>query len=476
MHGPNIPLAPFESALDFWNCCARIADLWWTRHGGASAPELSRKRFESLLAYAREYSPFYRRLYAHLPAKGVAPSQLPAVTKRQLMANFDDWATDRRVRLDAVNRFVADRKRVGKKFAGHYLVWKSSGSTGTPGIFLQDNEAMAVYDALVASRFDPASLGAEGTARLLAGGGRAAIIVATEDHFASITSWERVRRTLPGLDARSFSVLMSLDRMVLALNDFQPAFLAAYPSVLALLALERAAGRLRFSPARLWSGGEYLAPAVGEAIQRAFGCPVMNEYGASECLSIAHGCRAGWMHVNSEWVLIEGVDDRGRATLPGEVSHTALVTNLANRVQPIIRYDLGDRIVHHPGTCACGDPSPAIRVEGRTDHFLRLRTKRGEEVRLPPLAVATVMEDCTSVQRMQIAQVAPDHLALRFDAGCDKERAVAWKAAEKSLREYLAEQGLRNVRLTLDPQAPRVDARSGKLHAVIDESAAPRKG
>jgi hypothetical protein len=38
------------------------------------------------------------------------------------------------------------------------------------------------------------------------------------------------------------------------------------------------------------------------------------------------------------------VDQDYRPVLPGEPSHTVLMTNLANRVQPLIRYDQGDSV------------------------------------------------------------------------------------------------------------------------------------
>ena len=41
-------------------------------------------------------------------------------------------------------------------------------------------------------------------------------------------------------------------------------------------------------------------------------------------------------------------------------------STLANRVQPILRYDLGDSILQRPSPCPCGDPLPAMRVQGRT--------------------------------------------------------------------------------------------------------------
>ena len=54
----------------------------------------------------------------------------------------------------------------------------------------------------------------------------------------------------------------------------------------------------------------------------------------------------------------------------GEPGHTTLLTNLANHVQPLIRYDLGDGVLVHRAACACGSPLPVIEVEGRGDDML----------------------------------------------------------------------------------------------------------
>ena len=99
--------------------------------------------------------------------------------------------------------------------------------------------------------------------------------------------------------------MQPLPELVAGLNDYQPAFLASYPTMLSLLAEEAAANRLQIEPALPWSGGEYLSPAAQLQIERAFDCPLINEYGASECLSIAYGCDRGWLHVNADWTLLE---------------------------------------------------------------------------------------------------------------------------------------------------------------------------
>lgn len=108
-------------------------------------------------------------------------------------------------------------------------------------------------------------------------------------------------------------------------------------------------------------------------------------------MSIALGCREGWLHVNADWLILEPVDTNYRPMPPGEASATVLVTNLANRVQPVMRYDLGDSIIAKPDPCTCGSPLPAIRVEGRRDDVVSMRTRDGHVVRLLPLALTTVI-------------------------------------------------------------------------------------
>jgi phenylacetate-coenzyme A ligase PaaK-like adenylate-forming protein len=389
------------------------------------------------------------------------------VTKAALMTRFDDWVTEPEIKLTAVEAFLADRRRIGERFLDRFVVWKSSGSTGVPGIFVQDDDALATFDALIAQPPDPAQLAARYSWPFVAHGGRAALVCATGDHFAGIASWQRLRRGNPWLAARGFSILDPLPRLVAELNDYRPAFLASYPTMLALLAEERRAGRLRIDPAALWSGGECLLPGTRADIEDAFGCGIVSEYGASECMSIALGCREGWLHVNADWVVLEPVDDDRRPTPPGEPSRTVLLTNLANKVQPIIRYDLGDSVVVKPGPCECGSPLPAIQVEGRHDDVVSMAAPDGRVVRLPPLALTTIVEEAAHVHRFQIVQTAADQLTLRLERDDEGRRQAAWRAAAGALRRYLVRQSLPNVRVRLDERSPVADRRSGKLREVV---------
>jgi phenylacetate-coenzyme A ligase PaaK-like adenylate-forming protein len=464
-------LDPVRGALAYWTWYARTLGIWHTRRGGmAAVAAAARTRLRELTAFARERSALYRDLYHGLPLHRIRAADLPPVTRAELMARFDEWVTDPDVTRTGVEAFMADPAQVGERYLDRYLVWKSSGSSGVPGIYVQDEDALAAYDALIAAQLDIAGLVARYGWAFYARGGRAALVAATGDHFASIASWRRLTRAGPWLAARSFSVLAPLPELVADLNAYQPGFVASYPTVLLLLADEQAAGRLRIAPAGLWSGGECLVPAARAAIEHAFGCPLVDEYGSSECMSIGFGCGEGWLHVNADWVLLEPVDRHYRPTEPGVPSHTVLLTNLANRVQPVIRYDLGDSVVVKAEPCRCGNPLPAIRVEGRRDDVVALRAGDGSVVHLPPLALTTVVEESARVHRFQIVQDAPDRLLLRLDGGECREPAVrdaAWRAANRALRAFLAQQALPDVAVVLDDHAPIADPRSGKLRQVI---------
>ena len=467
---PNRPTAidPVKASVDWWDTCSRAAEIGWTRAVGTPAVSAAAaRRTDELLIFARLQSPFYRDRWRALPGDRLALHEIPVVTKAELMARFDDWATDRSVTQSAVAEFLADRSHIGQLFLGKYLIWKSSGTTGELGIFVQDRGALAVYDALLAVEMQSPRIASRYAWGFLAQGGRAALVVATGDHFASIASWQRVCGGTPWRNARAFSVMETMPDLVAQLNAYQPAFLASYPTTLALLTDERRAGRLTITPTCIWSGGEYLSATSRTAIERVFGALVMNEYGASECMSIAHSCAEGCLHVNGDWVVLEPVDRDYRPTPVGEPSHSVLLTNLANRIQPIIRYDLGDSVTVSPTPCACGSALPTIRAEGRRDDVLSLRARDGSYVRVSPLALTSVVEDVAVNQRFQLVQCAPDRIDVRLAAREPARRNAQWQAVQRALSQYLARQSLDNVEIRLASQPPAIDPRSGKAREVI---------
>lgn len=460
--------ASFDAFAGFWRRSGLVQQVWTTAASPPAAIERLRlARLTQLLAYARSASAFYRSRWSTLESDPPL-ARIPVVTRGELMSDFDRWVTDPEVRLADVARFVADPRRIGEPYLGRHAVWTSSGSTGRPGIYVHDQDALAVYDALLLTRF-PRSSQAASPFAVMAAGGRFAMVAAIGGHFAGIVSWERTRRESPWIAAsmRTFSVLAPLSELVAQLNAYGPAVLASYPTTLQLLARERATGRLKIAPGALWSGGETLAPAERAEIAKAFGAPVIDGYGASECLQIAFDCGCGSLHLNSDWVILEAVDEHARTVPPGERSATCLLTNLANRVQPLIRYDLGDSVTYRAGPCPCGSPFPALEVDGRRDDILTLVTDCGESVSLAPLAISTVVEEEGGVHRFQVIQCGPRALKVRFETPPDVPRAQAWRRIARALRGLLDRHGLEGVSVRESTTPPHADPVSGKLREVL---------
>ena len=455
--------------FDPWIATSVAADVATTKQAGAKAlAERQQRRLAALIASALHRSPFYRHLLKGAGPHGLRLADMPIVHKAELMHRFDEWCADPAIRLDAVRRFVADAANVGRAFLDRYVVFESSGSTGEPAFFVQDAASMAVYDALEALRkpdlaplrhlLDPWGLS-----------DRIVFVGAVGAHFASTVSLERIRLLNPMLAATlsSVSFLQPIERVVAALREIAPNVVATYPSAAVLLADESLAGRLSIKPREIWTGGETLSAAMRSHVERAFGCRVVNSYGASEFLSLACECAHGSLHLNSDWAILEPVDEHGRPAPAGSFGATTLLTNLANHVQPLIRYDLGDQVAVHAEACPCGSPLPVIEVRGRSDDTLHIRARSGDELQLLPLALSTVIEEGADLYDFQLVQRGPSELSLST-AGHGAEASRSVQRARSVLAAFLHDQGAADVDIQCHcGRAPRVE-RSGKRQRVID--------
>lgn len=117
--------------------------------------------------------------------------------------------------------------------------------------------------------------------------------------------------------------------------------------------------------------GEALYPYQREALRRAWGVPVFEEYGSQETGAIANEDRQGQFWVNTEHVLVE-VLKGGQPAAPGELGEV-VVTNLTSTLMPFIRYATGD-ILRQPEPAVGGLPGElgplCPPIEGRTSDLL----------------------------------------------------------------------------------------------------------
>lgn len=436
------------------------------------APDLiiarQQERLNELVTFARANSPFYAEKYRGLPETITDVRLLPPVTKVELMERFDDVVTDHAVRKANVMQHISDLGNLGRPFLGKYMVWTTSGTTGTPGIFLEDKNWDAVITTVNVFRIGAEWYNMDVIRGMLKAGGNSASVFAGNGHFLGVTMLERQRSSnrSRAKRIRLIPVTLPIHEIVRQLNEMQPAMFAGYASALGLLAQEQLEGRLNIHPAIVISSAEPLSTEVRSLIQQAFGVPARNNYGCSEGGVMGYECRQGRMHINADWVIFEPVDSTYNPVPTGQLSNRTLITNLANRVMPIIRYELGDRTSLLPEPCDCGITLPVIHLEGRTDEVLRFKSSSGELIPVLPLALWSVLKETHGVQKFQAIQVSPDELKIRLESKSIEDRDDVWKQLDKNAHIYLAQQGLDNVKIIHAGELPMRDPKSGKFRNI----------
>jgi phenylacetate-coenzyme A ligase PaaK-like adenylate-forming protein len=440
------------------------------RAGPAAIAEEQRTHLAEIVRYARARSPFYRELYRDLPGEVDDPTLLPVTDKKLLMSRFDDWVTDRTVTLERVQAFVADPTLVGQPFQDRYLVATTSGTSGLRGLFVLDERNQAVHTSLGSRAM--AALGVGDVVRTITHLGRTAVIAASGGHFLTTASTARFRQDsrLAGQIMRVFPLNQPLPELVADLNRYNPASVAGFLSVLTLLAEEQEAGRLHIRPVLLIPGGETATSEAVERIARAFRAKVRPSYACTECTYLSFSCAHGWYHVNSDWAVVEPVDADHRPVPPGEPSHTVLISNLANRVQPILRYDLGDSVLLRPDPCPCGSLLPAIRVQGRAADVLTFPGVHGEQVSLSPMLFGTLLDRVPGVEQFQVVQTAPTTLRVRLQPGAAVDPDRVWHAVHDGIDRLLTDSKAEHVTVERADEPPQ-PAPSGKYRRVVPFSA-----
>jgi phenylacetate-CoA ligase len=186
------------------------------------------------------------------------------------------------------------------------------------------------------------------------------------------------------------------ERLVTAVRLLKPQTLACTPSYalhLSEWAKDRGIDLAASSVRRIMVAGE---PGGGEAVMRAkleaaWGAKVTEAMGIGD-ISVSlwgecehqqgmHFCGRGFVHV-------ELIDPESGAPVPMEDGATGelVLTHLAHRATPLLRFRTRDHVMAWMAPCACGRTSPRVRCIGRTDDMLIVRG-----VNLFPSAVREVV-------------------------------------------------------------------------------------
>ncbi len=359
---------------------------------------LQRNKLQQLMEYAYQYVPYYRRLFDQagfhpndLRQDLAALRRIPVLTKAIIRENYDDLQTTETQRRKQLTRVT------------------TSGSSGHPLVFMQDNDYRDGVTADIQRHL--------GWAGWKMGDLHAYIWGANFE----VTTMQSLRTRLIDWEWNRFvtNAFLLTDKSLADFTELvwrrRPRILYGYPS-----SLYRFAQYVRQSPSYhgitfdgIIPSAEVLLPAVRQFIEETFQCKMFDRYGTKELGGIACECEAHTgLHVSAENNFVEILGD-GRPVEPGETG-SIVVTNFNNWGMPFIRYSIEDEGAwYQGGDCPCGRAAPMLKaVQGRVVDTFKTRDGRTAWAGFAGAGYSCLAHP--AVKQFQIVQKTLDRMVVRL--------------------------------------------------------------
>jgi phenylacetate-CoA ligase len=168
-------------------------------------------------------------------------------------------------------------------------------------------------------------------------------------------------------------------------------------------------------------------------LEKQFGIPIVNEYGASELDLIAFENPQDEWQVNSETLFVEILDDNNKA-VPNGTAGRIVITSLFNKAHPFIRYDIGDiGILDEKSTLQ----KPILKkLIGRTNDVAILPSGKKSPGLTFYYVTKSIIEDDGNVKEFVIRQTKIDTFEIEYVSETELNLAQIEKI-EKAIALYL---------------------------------------
>lgn len=190
-------------------------------------------------------------------------------------------------------------------------------------------------------------------------------------------------------------------------------------------------------------------------LEKQFGIPIVNEYGASELDLIAFQNTNNEWQINSETLFVEVLDEKNKPLPYGEEGRI-VITSLYNKAHPFIRYDIGDiGILDEQSTLR----TPILKkLIGRTNDIAVLPSGKTAAGLTFYYITKSVIENDGNVSEFIIEQLSLDTFKIKFvskkELSQDKKNTIA-----KAMEQYLEP----NITITFERVNVLDRSKSGKL-------------
>jgi phenylacetate-CoA ligase len=415
---------------------------WWDE---SRLMEMQLTKLRRLLAHAGMHVPYYRKVFEgnHVNAAQIRTladlQKLPILDKPTIRANIDALKADNASDLTRFNTggstgeplsFYVSKERISHDVAAK---WRA---TRWWGVDIGDPE-IVVWGS-------PIELRAQDNVR------------AIRDRFLNSKLISAFDLSEPGLD-----------RFLDEIRTRRPKMLFGYPTVFSHIARHAQLKGVRMDDLGIqvaFVTSEVLYDEQRAQITKVFGCPVANGYGGRDAGFIAHECPEGGMHITAEDIVVEIVDSEGAQLPPGQAGEV-IVTHLATRDFPFIRYRTGDVAVLDTKPCTCGRGLPLIKeIRGRTTDFLLAH----DGTVVHSAAVAYILREIPQVRAFKIIQESMELTRVLVvadgEAGPDLREKIT-----TGFQKWLG----KDVQVPVEEVADIPAEKSGKFRYVVNKISDP---
>jgi len=411
---------------------------------------LQEKKLRKMIKFAYKKSSFYRDFYS---SKGISEKdlntikidELPIVDKDIIMDNFDEVVTKKDISKQQLMSFLEKNKDPSKLYLNKYHVVHTSGSSGKIGVFVYSKKDWDSFFPYITRIF-----------YFKFKKNKSAFFGAADGHFlgVSFTAWLGIGLSRFFVDSLILDITKPLALHVKKLNAFQPDILGGYFTGLKILAQEQESGALQIHPDIIVNCGEGIITKDKRYIEEIFGVSLINLYGLAECAVMGVGKNVyDGIYLMDDLALVEIKKDH------------ALLTNLFNKTQPLIRYKINDFFEAKPDTCRKLPFTLVGNIVGRSETMLWLENNEGKMDFIHPIVIAEFyVKGLDKLQLVLKDKKSFDFLAVIPDK--DKERVV--KKIKEELDRILLEKNFTDVQYQVKVvDNLSVDPKTGKFKLIV---------
>ena len=290
----------------------------------------------------------------------------------------------------------------------------------------------------------------------------AMIVVPLGSSAVEVQRFNRLKAWLPkrvSVRRRYYSMLDPMEDIIGELNRFRPDTIRAYGSGLNMLFEEVFRSGIDFHlPRSLVFSADSMAPGIRRKVTGELGVPVYGLYTSVECLQMGYECpeHRGY-HLNEDCYPFRVLDENN--PVPDGVAGKVIVSNLINRANVILNYELGDRGKILPGKCGCGRTQRMLSLNiSRVADRLTLR----DGTKIHPITFAEAVYAEKDLWQHQVIQRSEDEFDVLLVVDPSADRA--------DLKQRLGDQFHRwiqgKVRFNLE-FVDNIDLTSGGKHRAV---------